>query len=408
MIHLKTALDKRYQRKDGTYQIVFRLTYKGASRDISTGLTCKQNEWDSRYSCLKPTTAELHHLEKRLHHQRLKLQERVLEFERGVLDSTTNITDVKNYLTGSINRATTVKDFWEREMDILIKTGRHGNARAYKCAILAVEKTKSLSISFSRLDYKWVKALDTDFRARGLKPNTVAVYMRTLRAVWNRAINEGIADKDTYPFNKYIIKGEKTAPRVASIEELRRFFNLQIDEHHWMYDHLNYGKLIFMLRGINFADLALLTQDNIKQGRIVYKRKKTHKLYSIEILPEVERLINYYHHGVRETLFPILTNDELKNKSIHPYRIGQLRKTTNKWLKKLGKIAEIDESLSTYVFRYSYANACKKLGYSKDLIAEALGHEYGNHITGIYLEQYDLELVDNMTEKVIRKILEGV
>ena len=65
---------------------------------------------------------------------------------------------------------------------------------------------------------------------------------------------------------------------------------------------------------------------------------------------------------------------------------------------------EVNEAISTYVFRYSYANIAKQLGYSKDLIGEALGHNTGSQITGIYLEQFDLEIVDDMNEKIIRFI----
>ena len=36
---------------------------------------------------------------------------------------------------------------------------------------------------------------------------------------------------------------------------------------------------------------------------------------------------------------------------------------------------------------------------NKDLIAEALGHEYGNAVTGIYLEPFDLDKVDEMNER---------
>jgi len=43
----------------------------------------------------------------------------------------------------------------------------------------------------------------------------------------------------------------------------------------------------------------------------------------------------------------------------------------------------------------------KQLGYSKDLIAEGLGHEYGNSVTGIYLEQFDLYKVDEMNGNTI-------
>ncbi len=57
------------------------------------------------------------------------------------------------------------------------------------------------------------------------------------------------------------------------------------------------------------------------------------------------------------------------------------------------------------VFRYSYANVAKQLGYSKDMIAEALGHEYGNSVTGIYLEQFDLYKVDEMNYNLIGKVL---
>jgi integrase len=57
------------------------------------------------------------------------------------------------------------------------------------------------------------------------------------------------------------------------------------------------------------------------------------------------------------------------------------------------------------VFRYSYANVAKQLGYSKDLIAEALGHEYGNSVTGIYLEQFDNEVVDKMNQELIKCII---
>jgi integrase len=84
----------------------------------------------------------------------------------------------------------------------------------------------------------------------------------------------------------------------------------------------------------------------------------------------------------------------------------QKRKLINTHLKKIGKLINVEESISTYVFRYSYANVSKKMGYSKDLIAEALGHEYGNSVTGIYLEQFDLDIIDDMNEEVINVVLE--
>jgi len=47
----------------------------------------------------------------------------------------------------------------------------------------------------------------------------------------------------------------------------------------------------------------------------------------------------------------------------------------------------------------------KQLGYSKDLIAEALGHEYGNSVTGIYLEHFDNYIVDKMNQELINSVV---
>jgi len=45
-----------------------------------------------------------------------------------------------------------------------------------------------------------------------------------------------------------------------------------------------------------------------------------------------------------------------------------------------------------------------QLNINKDIIAEALGHEYGNKVTGIYLEAYDKVLIDEMNQIILDKI----
>lgn len=86
--------------------------------------------------------------------------------------------------------------------------------------------------------------------------------------------------------------------------------------------------------------------------------------------------------------------------------LQQCTKVVNAHLHKIGLVLGFEEKLTTYVFRYSYANIAKQLGFSKDLIAEALGHEYGNSVTGIYLEQFDNEIIDNMNLKIISDLIQ--
>jgi len=75
-------------------------------------------------------------------------------------------------------------------------------------------------------------------------------------------------------------------------------------------------------------------------------------------------------------------------------------KTTNRHLRHLAKALEIQQAISTYYSRHSWACVAKKMGYSKDMISEGLGHSYGNRVTEIYLDSYDLETIDAMNEAV--------
>ena len=159
--------------------------------------------------------------------------------------------------------------------------------------------------------------------------------------------------------------------------------------------------LSYYLIGISFTDLAYLKPENIVDGRIVYKRKKTHKHYSIKIFPQAEKALSKVATVNGKYLLPILSEeipeDTLKAKRV----IQQCIKTTNKYLKRLSEKAEIKGVVTTYVARHTFATTAKRLGYSNELIAEALGHEYGNKITNIYLDNFDKEIVDSMHQKVI-------
>jgi hypothetical protein len=42
------------------------------------------------------------------------------------------------------------------------------------------------------------------------------------------------------------------------------------------------------------------------------------------------------------------------------------------------------------------------MGYSNEIIAESLGHQYGNKITNIYLDSFELDMLDAMHQHVIQ------
>ena len=100
-------------------------------------------------------------------------------------------------------------------------------------------------------------------------------------------------------------------------------------------------------------------------------------------------------------MLPIIPIDVPENSLRAKRTIQQCIKTTNKYLKRLSAEVGLGCPVTTYSSRHSFATIAKRMGYSNELIAEALGHEYGNKITNIYLDKFDTDVLDAMHQQVI-------
>lgn len=397
MATINLILDKRRARKDGTYPLVFRVRVKKKYCDIASGVTLYKEQYETKTSSVKDDLE--------LNEQLIEMRKHYTQKLRAYLSEHIGDSDIKairDHLTGKEPDDYTLRSFWEQLIDELKNAGRHGNARVYSMTLNAIKPVIDLDIPIKAFNYKKLMDLERSLYQRGMSANGISVYMRTLRAVCNKAINYDLVGHEWYPFRKYKFRKDKTRPRVLSIDEVKAYFNLDLEPSHNYYKSWLIGKLIFMLRGINIKDLLLLSSDNIRNGRIIYKRAKTGKIYSIKLTDEVNEILSQFQGS--STLLGTIATDELRDKGRLIKVIMQRRKVINSHLKKLSKLINAEESITTYVFRYSYANMAKQLGYSKDLIAEALGHEYGNTVTGIYLEQFDLALIDEMNQHIITKL----
>ena len=157
--------------------------------------------------------------------------------------------------------------------------------------------------------------------------------------------------------------------------------------------------------GVSFTDLAYLKPENIKKGRLVYRRKKTGQELNIKLQPYTLQLLNTFVNTETGYLLPILPVGTVEGGLDSKKIISQWIKTTNKYLNRLAKLCDMDVEITTYVTRHSWATTAKRLGFSNEMIAEGLGHEYGNKITNIYLDDFDQTIIDEMNDKVIISVI---
>jgi integrase len=400
MATVKIVLDQRRIRKDNTFPLVIRVRHIKKYFDLKTFYHVQKNKFDEKKQQIIGDAEANFHVEE----LKEKYSKRIREYLKNNTNIAFEINDLKLFVQQKPSESITIEEFWNDIIIQLNDTNRTGSARSYKTTLSVFSKIIDCKRTFYHLTYKDLISVETILLKRGVSINGVAVYMRTFRAVCNRAILFNLATYEWYPFRKYKIKKERTTPRVMSINEMNAYFNLNFEQTNTLYKAWCIGKLIFMLRGINMTDLLLLKKSNIHHDRIIYKRQKTGKLYTIKILPEVQKILNEFSNDT-DNLIGFVNTYNKKDTAQELNQYIDYRKRLNKKLKKIGELLNVSESLTSYVFRYSYANIAKQLGFSKDLIAEALGHEYGNSVTGIYLEMFDNDIVDNMNQQINQAVI---
>ncbi len=397
MASIKLSLDTRRATMSNEFPIVVSISHKARNMNIASGIYTPEKNFDTIKCTIMGNKALNEKVQKILNHYQNRMQDFLLK-RAGEF----TVKELRDYLIQKEKQEHTIRSFWLDEIARLKSCQRLGGADVYQMSLNVLQLVMNVDQPFHMINTKTLFNIEEKLSLRGMKVNSIGVYMRTLKALCNKAIKHEIVDYAWYPFRSFKIRKEKTTPRVLTQEEIKSYFGLNLPRAHKHYRTWCIGKLLFLLRGINIRDLMLLSPQNIKADRIIYKRAKTGKLYSIKLLPEIQRI--FEELSDTHTLIGWLSPTDVQNstRKIAVYR--QRSKVLNNHLHQIGRMIGTQEELSTYVFRYTYANVAKQLGYSKDLIAEALGHEYGNKVTGIYLEQFDQEVIDQMNQCIAEKV----
>jgi integrase/recombinase XerD len=409
MATLKLTLDTRRKKSNGTYPLVFRLTHLTKSTTIPTALSLEIAEWDNKKQRVRKTNPTADTLNNELTKLRFAYQKGLMKVDSiNLLD----VTALKNTIIGK--EEPTVKiDFFsyaKREIESLLATNKVGNAAVYECATNSLKEfTQNPKLKFEQLNYKLLMEYESFLLKRELKTNTIANYMRTIRAIFNKSIKTNNTGIEHYPFINYSIKHERTIAKVLNQDQFHQINSLDLSPESPEYLCRAVFMVTFNLIGISFSDLATLKPSNIVDGRVTYRRKKTKRIYSIKLNSYAEQIINDLKtiYPNSPYLLPIINNDKLSAYDEHR-TIKQKLKTCNKYLKRIGELVKLELSLVSYCARYSWATTAKRMGFSNEIIAEALGHEYGNSVTATYLDGFSQSTIDNANQTVTSQIFDSM
>jgi site-specific recombinase XerD len=399
---IRLSLDTRRKRKDNTFPIIIRLGHFQKTTSIATGQAVQEIYWDDSKMQVRRSfkgVLSVQFLNNLLLSEIAKAQDIINRLHyKGELDFLTI-----NQLKAKIVRKSNYESFFDYGLAITTNlriAQRFGTARNYEGVVNILRVfNNDKDLKFNELNLDFLKRFEQYHLSKsGNSQNGLASYMRTIKAIYNRGIKDDIIEREYYPFLKYQIKVNPTEKRAIKVEYVKKILKLDIKKDHSLFHYRNYFLLSYMTMGMSFIDMAFLQKGNIVDGRIKFQRKKTSKIYDIKITEQMQAILKFYLFKKKQSdfIFPVLKRDTLELQ----YKDAQWGlKNYNKGLKKIADLCSIEERLTSYVSRHSFATHALFKNVPLAAISAMLGHNKLS-TTQIYLKSLPSEVLDSYQEEL--------
>ncbi len=230
-----------------------------------------------------------------------------------------------------------------------------------------------------------------------LKPNTTSFYMRILKAIYKRAVDEQIV-VDQRPFAKVYTGNARTMKRALDVQAIRRIENYPLDD-----PQLQLARDLFMFsfytRGMAFVDMAFLKKSDLNNGVLVYVRQKTGQKLTVKWDARMQDILDRHPSKTDVYLLPIIRR--CNGKERNQYRSMQFQ--MNNLLHQLSTMMGLPEKLTMYVARHSWASIAQSLDIPIEIISKGMGHS-SQKTTHIYLKDIDNGKIDEANAMVMSMI----
>lgn len=234
-------------------------------------------------------------------------------------------------------------------------------------------------VPLSALNAETLRCYERWLRKQGVCPNTSSCYIRSLRAIYNKAVGKRVIS-DKAPFKGVFTGNEPTAKRCIGVEEIHKL-NLFSPPHGK--EALDFFLFSLYTMGMPFIDMAYLKQSQIKNGVLTYRRCKTGKQIKVTLEPCMLDILAKYKMKGMDYLFPILY--KVKSGKTIAVSYSYALNRYNRQLKELAQKAGIKERLTSYVARHSWASIAYENNVDLPIISKALGHA-NTQTTLVYIE----------------------
>jgi len=268
----------------------------------------------------------------------------------------------------------------------------------YLTATRSICQYAGTGLAIEQVDSDLIAGYQSWLRHRNVGMNTVACYMRTLRTIYNHAVDSlGIADKK--PFARVFTGKLKTEKRAISIADVKAVAALHLADC----SPLSLSRDMFLFSvyamGMPFVDMAFLRRSQISDGSFVYHRHKTHQRISVGIEPCMALIMGKYaRESTSDYVFPVLSGDTTRVDALYAAKLARY----NRHLRKLARLAGV-APLTSYVARHTWASLAYSSNVDLNVISKGMGHT-NTHTTLVYIKEINDSRLTIANANIIRQL----
>ncbi|MDE6381135.1 MAG: site-specific integrase [Muribaculaceae bacterium] len=235
-------------------------------------------------------------------------------------------------------------------------------------------------VDIGDISKKTVRIWADSLRRQHITANTANAYMRQLRSVYNKAVEEFFLDRPN-PFKYVMIGPEETVKRALGELQMQRLRTMELTRREARARDV--FMLTVMLRGISPCDLWGLRPKDIRGDSLTYRRAKTGRLIQMRLEPEASELM-------KRLGFADGSERNFRNEC----------HGINDQLRKIGRRMGLPFGLSLYCARHTWATAAQRAGVPLSMISQSMGHA-DEKTTQIYLAGLETPVMDRWGRDII-------
>lgn len=402
----KTSIKLKFRasvkpQKEGT--LMFQVIHDRKVRRIKSQFKIFKDEWDEAAGQILLTVSDpsrcsqLQIIRLNVEWELRRLKKIIETFKRSGREW--NLDEVIQKFNPHVNKEYSVFHFMQVQIQRKRQLGKIRSSETYQATLNSfMNFRQGVDLTFDMFDSELMELYEAELRNRGVVRNTSSFYLRILRTNYKLAVEKGLT-QDCRPFKRVYCGMDKTVKRCLSFSEIKKMKELDLS----LKPALDFARDMFIFsfctRGMSFVDMAYLKKSDLKNGYLIYRRKKTGQLLTIEWTRQMQALIDKYKGNPTQYLLPLIVREDGTERRQYQNQMMKI----NRGLKEIASLMHLSVPLSLYYSRHSWATIARGKSIPLSVISEGLGHD-SELTTQIYLDSIKSIEVDRANRKILRDL----